>query len=99
MAEENIPLLVAISKKTQQMLEQIRKLFYPGATSDDEVIRLLIKERDVELLEEDEVKAIEIHKYYLSEKAGHDVGWKSAYDNWMKNYSKEWRRKKKLVKV
>ncbi|GAI40610.1 unnamed protein product, partial [marine sediment metagenome] len=37
MAEENRPVLVAISKKTQQMLEQIRKLLYPGATSDDEV--------------------------------------------------------------
>jgi hypothetical protein len=98
MAEENIPVLVAISKKTQQMLEQVRKLFYPRATSDDEVIRLLIKGRDIELLEEDEREAIEVHKYYLSEKAGYDVGWKFAYDGWMKNYSKEWRRKKKKPK-
>lgn len=30
-----------------------------------------------------EQKAVEVHKWYLSEKAGHDVGWQYANWNWV----------------
>jgi hypothetical protein len=46
---------------------------------------------DSEKLSENERKEIELHKYYLSIKAGYDVGWEFTHDDWMKNHSKQWR--------
>ena len=34
----------------------------------------------------DEVAEIEKHKYFLSEKAGHDVGWEFAAKDWQTKY-------------
>ncbi len=35
---------------------------------------------------EDEVAQIEQHKYFLSEKAGYDVGWEYAEKDWRENF-------------
>ena len=42
-------------------------------------------------LSEAEVKEIERHKYFLSEKQGHDVGWDFAQRDWESQYAAEWR--------
>ena len=39
-----------------------------------------------------EVSEIERHKYFLSEKAGHDVGWEHAAHDWESNHADEFRR-------
>ena len=44
------------------------------------------------LIIEDEEKEIELHKYYLSEKHGYDVGWDHAYNDWKEKHSQKWRR-------
>jgi len=41
-----------------------------------------------------EFKAIEVHKYYLSEKAGYDVGMNHAIEDWLKNHARGWRRER-----
>jgi hypothetical protein len=38
-----------------------------------------------------ELKAISVHKYYLSEKAGHDVGLEFAIAHWLKYHAAAWR--------
>ena len=38
-------------------------------------------------LSPDEIAEIERHKYFLSEKAGHDVGWEFAEDDWRAKFS------------
>lgn len=35
---------------------------------------------------------IERHKYFLSEKAGHDVGWEHAAADWQENHAATFRR-------
>ena len=42
-------------------------------------------------LSSEEVAEIEKHKYFLSEKAGFDVGWEAAEQDWLANYSKQFR--------
>ena len=39
-----------------------------------------------------EARAIEVHKYYLSEQAGHDVGFEYAVVHWRRHYQSRWRR-------
>ena len=39
----------------------------------------------------DEVSEIERHKYFLSERAGHDVGWDHAANDWEENYGEQFR--------
>lgn len=38
-----------------------------------------------------EAEAIEVHKYYLSEKAGCDVGWDYAVEDWLQHHAGQWR--------
>jgi hypothetical protein len=55
------------------------------------------KEEKIPSLDElsfDEINAILLHKWYLSEKAGYDVGMEYAKNDFFKNHSKEWRAKK-----
>ena len=40
----------------------------------------------------EETAEIERHKYFLSEKAGYDVGWQVAEQDWESNYADEFRR-------
>jgi hypothetical protein len=40
----------------------------------------------------EEVAEIEKHKYFLSEKVGHDVGWEAAEQDWDSNYAVQFRR-------
>ncbi len=40
----------------------------------------------------EEVAEIEKHKYFLSEKAGYDVGWETAEQDWESNFGKQYRR-------
>ena len=40
-------------------------------------------------LTEEEVAQIEQHKYFLSEKAGYDVGWEHAEQDWRANFGNE----------
>ena len=40
----------------------------------------------------EEVAEIEKHKYFLSEKVGHDVGWEAAEQDWDSNYAEQFRR-------
>ena len=75
-----------------------KKLKLEGIKLQEKVCKLYVATREffgIGIVDKDEKKAIEEHKYYLSEKAGHDVGWKFAYDDWKKNYSKEWRQERK----
>ena len=37
----------------------------------------------------EETAEIERHKYFLSEKAGHDVGWETAEQDWEENHAQE----------
>jgi len=39
----------------------------------------------------DELKAIEVHKYHLSEKAGYDVGLEFAIKDWLQHHAVAWR--------
>ena len=39
-----------------------------------------------------EIQEIELHKYFLSEKAGYDVGWDQAAEDWEAKYGTEFRR-------
>ncbi len=38
-----------------------------------------------------EVAEIERHKYFLSEKAGHDIGWQVAKQDWESKYAEQFR--------
>lgn len=40
---------------------------------------------------QEEVAEIERHKYFLSEKAGYDVGWDHAVADWETNHAAEYR--------
>ncbi len=40
-------------------------------------------------LSPEDIAEIERHKYFLSEKAGYDVGWEFAEDDWRANFSEE----------
>jgi hypothetical protein len=40
----------------------------------------------------EETAEIEKHKYFLSEKAGHDVGWQAAEEDWEAKFGEEFRR-------
>ena len=46
-------------------------------------------------LTEEEMQEIEVHRYYLSEKVGYDVGTHFAACDWIKNYARQWRDWKK----
>ena len=52
--------------------------------SCDELIKILETEK------EDVRKEIEKDKWYLSEAAGHDVGWKNAETHFINNYLNNW---------
>jgi hypothetical protein len=39
-----------------------------------------------------ELAEIEKHKWYESERRGHDVGWFAAYMDWAKKYRREFRK-------
>ena len=41
---------------------------------------------------EEEFKQIELHKYFLSEKQGHDVGWEFAEKDWEQKFGDDFRR-------
>jgi hypothetical protein len=41
-----------------------------------------------------ELRAIEEHKYYLSEKAGYDVGLEFAIQDWLVNHAISWRERR-----
>ncbi len=38
-----------------------------------------------------QLREIERHKYYLSEKAGEDVGWEAAAKDWIQTHAGAWR--------
>ncbi len=40
----------------------------------------------------EETAEIERHKYFLSEKAGYDVGWEAAERDWESNHAEQFRR-------
>ncbi len=42
-------------------------------------------------LSSEEVAEIEKHKYFLSEKAGFDIGWEAAEQDWLANHAEEFR--------
>ena len=43
-----------------------------------------------------EVAEIERHKYFLSEKAGHDVGWDFAEQDWEENHGPMFRQAQRI---
>lgn len=56
-----------------------------------------VEEEKISSLEElsfDEVNAILVHKWYLSEKKGYDVGMEYAKDDFFRNHAKAWRERK-----
>ncbi len=38
--------------------------------------------------------AMEVHRYYLSERAGHDVGIAATVEDWLLHYSAQWRKER-----
>jgi hypothetical protein len=42
-------------------------------------------------LQNEEVAEIERHKYFLSEKAGYDVGWEFAEQDWLAHHAEQFR--------
>ena len=46
---------------------------------------------DEEQLSPAELEAIQVHKYYLSEKVGRDVGLDKAVEDWLQNHAADWR--------
>ena len=44
-----------------------------------------------------EWSAIHVHKYYLSQKAGHDVRLKDVITDWLNHYAEKWRRKQREI--
>ncbi|MFH2071193.1 MAG: DUF4032 domain-containing protein [Elusimicrobiota bacterium] len=48
----------------------------------------------LEQLTFDEINAILVHKWYLSEKARYDVGMEFAKNDFFRNHSRAWRQKK-----
>ena len=42
---------------------------------------------------QEEIAEIERHKYFMSEKVGHDVGWEHAAKDWDDNFAAEFRSK------
>ena len=54
-------------------------------------IKTFISEK---IISEAELKAIDVHKYYLSRERGYDVGIEYAVADWLSKYSKKWREKK-----
>jgi hypothetical protein len=40
----------------------------------------------------EEMREIERHKYFLSERQGHDVGWEFAEQDWERHHAARWRR-------
>lgn len=38
-----------------------------------------------------QLKQIEEHKYHMSQKAGHDVGWEVAATEWVEHHAAAWR--------
>jgi len=41
-----------------------------------------------------EWQALEVHRYYLSERAGHDVGIVNTVQDWLLHYSANWRKER-----
>ena len=44
------------------------------------------------IVDDDEREAIGVHKYYMSQKAGYDVGWILAYAHWKIFHANKWRK-------
>jgi hypothetical protein len=55
------------------------------AVKDNELSGKAMEQRACQRISE-EIAEIERHKYFLSEKAGHDVGWEFAERDWDENY-------------
>ena len=43
-------------------------------------------------VDDEERDAIGVHKYYMSQKAGYDVGWILAYAHWKIFHANKWRK-------
>ena len=41
-----------------------------------------------------EWQALEVHRYYMSERAGYDVGIARSVEDWLRNFSVEWRKER-----
>ena len=49
-----------------------------------------------EAISEEERRAVEVHKWYLSQRAGCDVGWGAALEDWKRNYQADWRKNQRI---
>ena len=47
---------------------------------------------DSECISKAEMRAVEVHKYYLSQRAGYDDGVECARADWLKYHAEGWRR-------
>jgi len=41
-----------------------------------------------------EWQALEVHRYYMSERAGYDVGIEKSVEDWLLHYSTDWRKER-----
>ena len=73
--------------------EMSRKQGHQLATGPEDVDRL----KKTSLYNEFECERNEIlrHKWYLSEKAGHDIGFETALTDWMMNHRSKWRKSRR----
>ncbi len=44
-----------------------------------------------------EWKAIQVHKYFLSERAGHQITDEEAVEDWLKKHAREWRATRMII--
>lgn len=47
---------------------------------------------------EEEIREIERHKYFLSEKRGHDVGWEYAERDWEQHHGSQWKHQQEQLR-
>lgn len=51
---------------------------------------------DNQTISEEERRAVEVHKWFLSQRAQYDVGWDAAFEDWKLYHQAEWRRKERI---
>ena len=65
------------------MTLNLEKCYYWVMPMRDEQVKKLLKDKRV-------IDEIQRHLWIESEKAGYDIGFDKAADDWLKNFSKAW---------
>lgn len=49
------------------------------------------RRRKMRLDGQEQLRQIELHKYFVSQRSGYDVGWERAAREWIENHAAAWR--------